>query len=96
VRHRDEQTGEISSLDRLRQRSSRDHKRNSALAYGFGFLAAGRLLCGVGFVVSTLCFTMMIADWFLGRELATAMSVMIMSWPFGVAMDQIGHDNVWR
>ena len=63
----------------------------SALTYGFGLLAAGRLVCGVGFVVSTLYFTKMTADWFSGRELATAMSVMVMSWPFGLAMGQIGH-----
>jgi predicted MFS family arabinose efflux permease len=54
----------------------------SALADGFSLLAAGRLLCGAGFVVSSLYFTKMTADWFSGRELATAMSVMVMSWPF--------------
>jgi len=41
--------------------------------------------------VSTLYFTKMTADWFSGRELATAMSVMVVSWPFGIAMGQIGH-----
>lgn len=73
----------------------------SALAHGFGTLAAGRLICGVGFVVSTLYFTKMTADWFSGREVATAMSVMVMSWPFGIAMGQIGHGwlaahDTWR
>jgi MFS family permease len=73
----------------------------SALTYGFGFLAGGRLLCGTGFVVCTLYFTKMTADWFSGRELATAMSVMVMSWPFGIAMGQIGHGwlaahEAWR
>lgn len=73
----------------------------SAVAHGFGFLAAGRLLCGVGFVICTLYFTKMTADWFTGRELATAMSVMVMSWPFGIAMGQIGHGwlanhDAWR
>ena len=73
----------------------------AALTYGFSLLAAGRLVCGVGFVVSTLYFTKMTADWFSGRELATAMSVMVMSWPFGIAMGQIGHgwlatQNAWR
>ena len=73
----------------------------AALAHGFGALAAGRLLCGAGFVVSTLYFTKMTADWFSGRELATAMSVMVMSWPFGIAMGQIWHgwlatQDAWR
>jgi predicted MFS family arabinose efflux permease len=73
----------------------------SALADGFSFLAAGRILCGAGFVVTSLYFTKMTADWFAGRELATAMSVMVMSWPFGVAMGQIWYGwlathDAWR
>jgi MFS family permease len=73
----------------------------SATAYGFSLLAAGRLLCGAGFVVSSLYFTKMTADWFAGRELATAMSVTVMSWPFGIAMGQIWHGwlathDAWR
>ena len=54
-------------------------------------LAAGRLIGGAGFVVCSLYFTKMTADWFAGRELATAMAVVVMSWPFGVAMGQVGH-----
>ncbi len=54
-------------------------------------LAAARLVGGAGFVVCSLYFTKMAADWFAGRELATAMAVVVMSWPFGVAMGQVGH-----
>jgi predicted MFS family arabinose efflux permease len=61
------------------------------LADGFGMLALARLLAGAGFVVSTLYFTKMVADWFAGRELATAMAILVMSWPFGIAMGQVGH-----
>lgn len=63
----------------------------AAAADGFGLLALGRLLCGVGFVVTTIFFTKMVVDWFAGRELATAMAVLVMSWPFGIAMGQVGH-----
>ena len=62
-----------------------------AVAQGFGLLALGRIACGIGFVLSTIYLTKMVADWFDGRELATAMGVLVMSWPFGVAMGQIGH-----
>jgi predicted MFS family arabinose efflux permease len=55
---------------------------------GIGF---GRIICGGGFLFVTLYFTKMVADWFEGREIATAMSVLVMSWPFGIAMGQIGH-----
>jgi predicted MFS family arabinose efflux permease len=63
----------------------------AAAADGFGLLALGRVLCGGGFVVTTIFFTKMVADWFAGRELATAMAVLVMSWPFGIAMGQVGH-----
>ena len=36
---------------------------------------------------------MMTADLFEGRDIVTAMSILVMSWPFGIAMGQIGH--VW-
>lgn len=65
----------------------------ASVAQGFGLLALGRLACGVGFVISTIYLTKMVADWFGGKELATAMGVLVMSWPFGIAMGQIGH--VW-
>jgi MFS family permease len=64
----------------------------AALADGFGLLALGRLACGAGFVVSTIFLTKMIADWFAGREIATAMSILVMSWPFGIALGQVGHE----
>jgi len=63
----------------------------AATADGFTVLALGRLLCGAGFVVTTIYFTKMTADWFAGRELATAMAILVMSWPFGIAIGQVGH-----
>lgn len=63
----------------------------AAVADSFNLLAVGRMICGVGFVLSTIFFTKIVADWFSGKELATAMGVLVMSWPFGIAMGQIGH-----
>lgn len=73
----------------------------ASLASGFSMLAIGRVVCGVGFLFSTIYFTKMVADWFAGKELATAMSVLVMSWPFGIAMGQIVHgwlaaNQAWR
>ncbi|WP_424970446.1 CynX/NimT family MFS transporter [Dinoroseobacter sp. S76] len=62
-----------------------------ALAAGPWTLGAGRVLSGVGFLFTTLYFTKMVADWFDGREIATAMSILVMSWPLGIAMGQVGH-----
>ena len=63
----------------------------AALAQGFGLLALGRLVAGAGFVFSTLYFTKMVVDWFSGLELATALGILVMSWPFGIAAGQVGH-----
>lgn len=63
----------------------------AAIGNSFTMLAIGRLLCGVGFVFCSIYYTKMVADWFAGRELATAMAILVMSWPFGIAMGQVGH-----
>ncbi len=63
----------------------------ASIAESFELLAAARLICGVGFVFSTIFFTKIVADLFAGKELATAMGAFVMSWPCGIAMGQIGH-----
>ncbi|WP_299918655.1 CynX/NimT family MFS transporter [uncultured Roseobacter sp.] len=65
----------------------------SSLATESWVIGIGRVFAGVGFLFTSLYFTKMVADWFEGREIATAMSVLVMSWPFGIAMGQVGH--VW-
>ncbi len=64
----------------------------SGIAPDSSVVGLGRLISGVGFLFSTLYFTKMITDWFAGKEIATAMSVLVMSWPFGIAIGQIGHE----
>jgi len=64
---------------------------SAVIATSFSLFAVARIICGVGFVVTTIYFTKMVADWFDGKELATAMAVLVMSWPFGIAMGQVGH-----
>lgn len=63
----------------------------ASLAESFALLGAGRIICGVGFVLSNIFFAKIIADWFDGKEMASAMSILVMAWPFGIAMGQIGH-----
>ena len=64
----------------------------SGFAEGSWMIGAGRTLSGAGFLFSTLYMTKMTADWFTGKEIATAMSILVMSWPFGIAMGQVGHE----
>ena len=63
----------------------------SSIASESWIIGLGRIFAGAGFLFTNLYFTKMVADWFEGREIATAMSILVMSWPFGIAMGQIGH-----
>ncbi len=68
------------------------HRRAvTAAAPGPDQIAVGRLVAGAGGLFAMLYFTKMAADWFEGREMATAMSILVTSWPFGIAMGQVGH-----
>ena len=49
-------------------------------------VAAGRLIAGTGAVLLNVMFTKMVADWFAGREIVTAMAVLVSSWPLGLAV----------
>ena len=55
------------------------------LGHSFEVVLAGRVLSGIGGVFLSLAITKMVTDWFAGREIVTAMSVMLTSWPFGIA-----------
>ncbi|NDR56182.1 MFS transporter [Aliiruegeria sabulilitoris] len=63
----------------------------AAAAAGPEALTFGRIISGIGALFGMLYFTKMVADLFEGREIATAMSILVMSWPFGIAMGQVGH-----
>jgi len=49
-------------------------------------LMLGRVLSGAGAVVLNVLLTKMVTDWFQGRELVTALGILITSWPFGIAI----------
>ena len=46
----------------------------------------GRLIAGFGGVMLNVMMAKMAADWFSGREIATAMGIYVNSWPFGIAI----------
>ncbi|MCK1733774.1 MFS transporter [Bradyrhizobium sp. 138] len=52
----------------------------------WGWQLAGRLASGAGGVLLTVQLTKMAADWFAGKEIATAMAIFVNSWPAGVAI----------
>ncbi|MDA9548156.1 arabinose ABC transporter permease [Bradyrhizobium sp. CCBAU 45321] len=57
-----------------------------ATADVWGWQMAGRLASGAGGVLLTVQLTKMAADWFAGKEIATAMAIFVNSWPAGVAI----------
>jgi predicted MFS family arabinose efflux permease len=73
----------------------------TAQSPGFALAAAGRLIIGVGGVLLNVALTKMVADWFTGRELSTAMGVMLTSFPVGMALAMaflpgIAAESSWR
>ena len=58
----------------------------TAGAGGFGTAMVGRLLSGVGAVVMNILLAKIVSDWFAGRELSTAMAIMLTSWPVGLGL----------
>jgi predicted MFS family arabinose efflux permease len=58
----------------------------TAASEGFALAAAGRVASGTGGVLLNVMLTKMVADWFVGREISTAMSIMLTSWPVGIGL----------
>ena len=57
-----------------------------ALAPTFLMAMVGRIVSGIGGIIVNLAFSKMIAGWFAGKEMATAMGVMLMAWPVGMGL----------
>jgi MFS family permease len=61
-----------------------------AYSGGLGSAALGRALAGTGGVLLNIMLARMVAEWFRGRELQTAMGLMLAAWPFGMALALAG------
>ena len=57
-------------------------------AWSTTFLEAclGRAVSGAGGILLNLLLAKMVADWFTGKEISTAMAVMLTSWPVGIGL----------
>jgi MFS family permease len=69
------------------------------LGTGNTFQAAliGRIIGGIGAVFITVPAAKILTDWFVGKEAATAMSVLGVAWPVGIAvgMSLLSFISVW-
>jgi len=57
-----------------------------ALSDSWFMQIAGRLVSGAGGVMLNVQMTKIVADWFVGKEIATAMAIFVNSWPAGIAL----------
>ena len=57
-----------------------------AQAEGTTLLTIGRVLSGTGAIFFNVLVTKMVTDWFKGREVVTALGILVTSWPLGIAL----------
>ena len=56
------------------------------LAHSFSWIVTGRLVAGVGAVGISVIGNKIVADWFVGKEIATAMAINVAGFPAGIAL----------
>jgi predicted MFS family arabinose efflux permease len=52
----------------------------------YSTVLAGRLTSGAGAVLLNVLLTKMATDWFIGREIGTALALLVSSWPIGIGL----------
>ena len=60
-----------------------------AACNAYSLAVLGRLLSGAGSILLNVMLVKMIADWFAGKEIITAMAILMSSWPFGIGLGLI-------
>lgn len=55
----------------------------------YALSSTGRLLSGFGGILLNVLLAKMIADWFAGKEIITAMAILVSSWPLGISLGLI-------
>ena len=55
-------------------------------SHDYGVFLLGRLTSGTGAVLLNVLLMKMATDWFVGREIATALALLVSSWPVGIGI----------
>jgi len=58
----------------------------TGMADDLGVATLGRVIAGIGAVILNVLLTAMVAEWFVGGRLVTAMAVLVTSWPVGIGI----------
>lgn len=56
------------------------------ISHSFSMAATGRLISGIGAILLNVMMAKMVADWFAGKEIITAMAIFVNSWPTGIGL----------
>jgi len=56
------------------------------VAEGFAMVAIGRTISATGAILLNVLLTKMLTDWFAGREMIWAMTILINAWPAGIVL----------
>ena len=51
-----------------------------------GSLYVGRLITGIGGTIFNVILTKMVTDWFIEKEIVTALAIMLTAWPIGISL----------
>jgi MFS family permease len=65
-----------------------------ALSDSWFLQITGRLISGAGGVMLNVQMTKIVADWFAGKEIATAMAIFVNSWPAGIALSLLALPSI--
>jgi len=57
--------------------------------HSYALAVVGRLMSGAGAILLNVLLVKMIADWFAGKEIITAMAILMSSWPLGIGLGLI-------
>jgi len=64
------------------------------LGDSYGIVSLGRVLSGTGSVFLTVLVTKIVADWFSGREIVTALAILMNSWPVGISLGLVSQGAI--
>ena len=65
-----------------------------AVGGDLGATTAGRIFSGAGAVLLNVVLTKMVADWFSEKQLVTAMSLLVTSWPLGIGLGLVSQGAI--
>ena len=57
-------------------------------------LYLGRIITGIGGTLFNVILTKMVTDWFINKEIVTALAVMLSAWPIGISLGLLSHGAI--